>query len=130
MAELWKGFRHDSGNPFEFGEKVVAFYQSLGINPRKKLIVFSDGLDIEVILAIHKRFKGRINITFGWGTNLTNDLGFLTLSLVNKVLFACGRPTIKLSDDLGKSTGEDATEKERYVRVFDYHNTFLSKQVY
>ncbi len=129
MAESWKGFRHDSGNPFHFGEKVIAFYKSLGIDPRKKLIVFSDGLDIEVILALYKQFKGRINVTFGWGTNLTNDLGFTTLSLVTKAITACGRPLVKLSDNLEKSTGPNA-EKERYVTIFDYHNTFSSVPVY
>ena len=126
QAEQWKGFRHDSGDPFEFGEKVIAFYKGLGIDPKKKLIVFSDGLDTATIVELHKRFDGRIIVTFGWGTDLTNDLGFKTLSLVTKAIEACGRPLVKLSDNLEKATGPEE-EKARYITAFGYHNHYSAE---
>lgn len=123
-AERWKGVRQDSGDPFEFAEKAIAFYEGLGINPKEKLIVFSDGLNIETIVELHEHFHGRIKVTFGWGTNLTNDLGgFEPLSLVIKILSADGYPAVKLSDNLAKALG-DPEEVERYKRVFGYTTTF------
>ncbi|TSC61079.1 MAG: nicotinate phosphoribosyltransferase, partial [Parcubacteria group bacterium Greene0416_14] len=73
VARDWKGFRQDSGDPIAFGEMIIAFYESLRIDPREKLIVFSDGLDIDAIVRIANYFRRRIRTTFGWGTNLTND---------------------------------------------------------
>lgn len=121
-ANSWNGLRHDSGDPFEFGEKAIEFYTKLGIDPKKKTIVFSDGLDIDLIIKLHLRFDGRINVVFGWGTTLTNDLGYETLSIVMKAVVANGNSLVKLSDNLNKATG--ATEVvERYKRVFGYTNT-------
>ncbi len=109
MARAWKGFRQDSGNPVEFGERVIEFYMSLGVDPREKLVVFSDGLDLQTIIALHNHFKGRIRTTFGWGTNLTNDRGIQTLSLVIKATSVRrgGKliDTVKLSDNLAKAIG-------------------------
>ncbi|HBM45968.1 MAG: Nicotinate phosphoribosyltransferase [Parcubacteria group bacterium GW2011_GWF2_38_76] len=121
QARNWKGFRHDSGDPIEFGEKIIKFYQYHGIDPTSKLIVFSDGLDIDLIIKIADHFKGRIKYTFGWGTNLTNDLGFLALSLVIKAILANGEPLVKLSDNLAKAIGEKL-EVSRYKRVCGYTN--------
>jgi nicotinate phosphoribosyltransferase len=104
-AGRWKGLRQDSGDPFAFGEKAIAFYERCGIDPAPKTVVFSDGLDAEKIVALHERFSGRIGVAFGWGTNLTNDLGFETLHLVMKLVEADGRPAVKLSDEPGKETG-------------------------
>lgn len=119
LAKAWKGVRQDSGDPFIFGEKAIEFYRNIGVDPAEKLIVFSDGLELPTILQLENRFAGRVKTTYGWGTNLTNDLGFDNLSLVVKVVAANGRPTVKLSDNLAKAMGP-AEEVERYKRVFGY----------
>jgi nicotinate phosphoribosyltransferase len=119
QAANWKWLRHDSGDPFAFGERAIAFYQGLGIDPAGKGIVYSDGLDIDVIERIHARFAGRIGLVYGWGTNLTNDLGYPALSLVMKAIEANGNRLVKLSDNPAKATGP-ADEVERFKRVFGY----------
>lgn len=105
QADQWKALRHDSGDPIEFGDRVIEFYENLGINPMGKTIVFSDGLDIATIIQLADYFKGRINVTFGWGTTLTNDLGIKANNFVMKAVRADGVPTVKLSDAEGKHTG-------------------------
>src|SRR5690606_20635665 len=72
QAEQWAGLRHDSGDPVEFGEKALQFYTAHHIDPTTKTIVFSDGLDVDTIINLYNRFNGRVNILFGWGTNLMN----------------------------------------------------------
>lgn len=119
QARDWKGLRHDSGDPIEFGERAIRFYQEYGIDPREKLLIFSDGLNVETIVKIALHFRGRIQFIFGWGTNLTNDLGFKTLSLVIKVIEANGHGTVKLSDNLAKATGEPE-DIEDFKRIFDH----------
>ncbi|HJV32831.1 MAG TPA: nicotinate phosphoribosyltransferase [Patescibacteria group bacterium] len=116
-AKAWRGVRHDSGDPFDFGERVIRFYEDQRVDPQTKTIVFSDGLDVEAILKLHERFDRRIGVMFGWGTDLTNDVGLPTLSLVMKVVSAFDCPTVKLSDDAGKHTGPP-DEIARYLRVF------------
>lgn len=111
QAKDWKSFRHDSGDPFEFGERVIEFYESHGIPPLKKTIVFSDGLDINMIIRLADYFKGRIAVTFGWGTTLTNDLGVKANNFVMKAVAIDGQPTVKLSDNEGKHTGDIETIK-------------------
>jgi nicotinate phosphoribosyltransferase len=132
-AHLWKGVRHDSGDPFEFGEKVIKYYEEINIDPKEKLIVFSDGLSLDKIIELTERFKDRINISFGWGTKLTNDVGFETLSIVMKAVHVISdedklidRSLVKLSDNLNKHTGQPK-EIERYKRVFNYKNTNKEK---
>lgn len=124
-----KGFRHDSGDPIEYGEKVIAFYRKYGIDPKDKMIVFSDGLNVETMIKIFLHFHGRIKVTFGWGTNLGNDLGLIVLSLINKVLKANGLPCVKLSDNLNKGLGPKK-EQARFKRIFNYKTTFSEKCVY
>lgn len=119
QARSWKGLRQDSGDPIEFGEKAIRFYESLKIDPRDKTIVFSDGLDVESMLKIQRHFKGRIKNTFGWGTNLTNDLGPKPLSLVIKAVEACGHGLVKLSDNLAKAIGHPE-DVERFKKIFGY----------
>lgn len=119
QARTWKGLRQDSGDPFEFGEKAVSFYRSHGIDPREKLIVFSDGLDVDTMIGLADRFRDRIKVTFGWGTNLTNDLGFPALSLVIKIVEANGHGTVKLSDNLAKALGKPK-DIERFKHIFGY----------
>ncbi len=125
QAEEWRSLRHDSGDPVEFGEKVIEFYENMGIDPQEKTIVFSDGLDINEIVKLHKLFKGRINVVFGWGTTLTNDLGADALNIVMKathVRTTDGREadTVKLSDNPGKHTGPPEKIKE-YQHEFGKH---------
>lgn len=105
QARAWKGLRQDSGDPFVFAEKAIRFYKDKGIDPKQKLLIFSDGLDIETIVKLQSKFSLRINVGFGWGTNLTNDLGFKPLSLVIKLVEANGQGAVKLSDNLAKAIG-------------------------
>lgn len=124
QAERWRGVRHDSGDAFIFGERLVEFYEQKGIDPATKTVVFSDGLDIDQIVALHERFKGRINMVFGWGTTLTNDLGLPALNIVMKATHAripemnLGADTVKLSDNIGKHTGP-AAQVARYQQIFE-----------
>jgi nicotinate phosphoribosyltransferase len=124
QARNLKGLRQDSGDPIAFGEKAIRFYESRGIDPREKLLVFSDGLDIESICRLTEHFSGRIPVTFGWGTNLTNDLGFEALSLVVKVVESCGHGAVKLSDNLAKAIGSPE-DIERFKRIFGYTGTLF-----
>ncbi|MGE0502606.1 MAG: nicotinate phosphoribosyltransferase [Rhizobiaceae bacterium] len=122
----WTGFRPDSAPPIEAGEKVIRWWRERGRDPRKKLLIFSDGLDVETIEDTWRHFKGKVRMAFGWGTNLTNDFedcapvdidGLNAISLVCKVTAANGRPAVKLSDNPAKATG-DAREIKRYLKVF------------
>ena len=121
-AGNWNGLRQDSGDPFVFGEDAIAYYKMRNIDPMTKTVVFSDGLDIEKIIELYLRFDGRINIVFGWGTTLTNDLGYETLSIVMKAVKANGNELVKLSDNLKKATGSEPV-LNRYKCVFGYINT-------
>ncbi|GEP10095.1 nicotinate phosphoribosyltransferase [Methylobacterium gnaphalii] len=120
----WTGIRIDSKDPIEGGEEAIRFWQSRGRDPREKLAIFSDGLDIDDIERIHAHFHGRLRIGYGWGTLLTNDFrGFMPdrrldpISIVCKVIEADGRPTVKISDNPSKAQGPES-EVERYRRVF------------
>ena len=120
----WTGIRIDSGAPEEGAETAIKWWTSRGEDPRQKMVIFSDGLDVERIIALHQRFSGRVRCSFGWGTLLTNDFRGLTpddalapFSLVCKAVAANGRPTVKLSDNPRKAMGPDQ-EIARYRRVF------------
>ncbi len=120
----WTGIRIDSGAPEERAEAAIRWWQARGQDPRDKLIIFSDGLDADRIAALHARFHGRVRVSFGWGTLLTNDFrglapgdGLSPFSLVCKAVAANGRPTVKLSDNPNKAMGPEA-EIARYKRVF------------
>lgn len=69
----WTGFRPDSAPPIEGGEKIIEWWQKMGRDPRKKMLIFSDGLDVDAIIDTYRHFEGRVRMSFGWGTNLTND---------------------------------------------------------
>jgi len=126
----WRGFRQDSGDAVEFGGKVIKLYQKYGIDPMEKLVIFSDGLNPERMLKLAAHFAGRINITFGVGTNLSNDFGLIKpLSLVMKLTNVNGLPTVKLSDNVAKATG-NPTEVEVAKRIFGYTTTFEEEVVY
>lgn len=122
----WKGFRPDSAPPIQGGEEIMAWWKAQGRDPRERLLVFADGMDVDTIEATHAHFKGRVRTSFGWGTNLTNDFRdcapapmpeLTPISLVCKVTRAGGRSAVKLSDNVEKATG-DRAEIDRYLRVF------------
>jgi nicotinate phosphoribosyltransferase len=120
----WTGVRIDSGDPVAGGETVIDWWRAHGEDPAAKLMIFSDGLDVDMMRRLHRHFAGRVNISFGWGTLLTNDFrglapdrGLDPFSLVCKVVSANGRPTVKLSDNPSKAVGP-ADEVARYRRVF------------
>jgi nicotinate phosphoribosyltransferase len=120
----WTGIRIDSGAPEAGAESAIAWWRARGQDPRGKLVIFSDGLDVDRIEALYARFHGRVKLGFGWGTLLTNDFRGLApgdalapFSLVCKAIAANGRPTVKLSDNPAKALGP-ADEIARYKRVF------------
>jgi len=124
----WTGQRADSKDPYLAGDEYIAWLQGRGCDPRTRLLIASDGLDVSDILALHRYFSGRIRFSAGWGTLLTNDFRgchpqdldtFDPLSLVCKLTSAEGRPAVKLSDNPRKSTGPK-DEVERYRRVFGW----------
>ena len=122
QAVQWKGLRQDSGDPFVFTDKALAFYQRCGVDYLKKFIVFSDGLDVGTIIKLADYCKGKVKATFGWGTNLTNDLGFPALSLIVKLIESNGHGTVKLSDNLAKALGKPE-DVERFKKIFGYTGT-------
>lgn len=108
LAKVYDGVRHDSGDPIAFGEKVISGYQKLGINPKHKTIIFSDGLNVHKCQVIQHNFAGRIKIAFGIGTHLTNDFDDAkALNMVIKLRTVSGIPVVKISDEPGKETGEE-----------------------
>jgi nicotinate phosphoribosyltransferase len=114
----------DSGDPATAAEVAIKWWESRGEDPKEKLVIFSDGLDVDKIVQLHKQFQGRTRVSFGWGTMLTNDFKGLTandalapFSMVCKAVSANGRPTVKLSDNPKKAMGP-AAEIARYKRVF------------
>lgn len=120
----WTGIRIDSGDPVASGEAAIAWWKRHEQKAEDKLLIFSDGLDVEEIERLHTHFHGRIRVGFGWGTLLTNDFRDLQsdrrlepISIVCKVVSADGHPTVKLSDNPLKAVGPDA-QIERYKRVF------------
>lgn len=119
----WTGIRIDSGDPAAGAETAIRWWTSRGEDPAQKLVIFSDGLDVEKIEELHRQFRGRVKVSFGWGTMLTNDFRGLAgdrlapFSLVCKAVSANGRPTVKLSDNPNKAMGPK-DEIARYKRVF------------
>jgi len=122
----WTGFRPDSLPPIEAGEQIIAWWKAHGEDPRGKLLIFSDGMDIDSIEAVYRHFHGRVRMSFGWGTHLTNDFrgaapfpgdGLDPISVVCKVVEANGRPVVKLSDNPAKATGDPAAIA-RYLGIF------------
>jgi len=112
LAREFSGLRHDSGDPIVFGENAIAHYQKLGIDPKSKTIVFSDGLDIPSAIDIYKKFVGRVGVSFGIGTNLTNSLGPKSLNIVIKLVGCNGKDVVKLSDNTGKAIGNSEVVEE------------------
>jgi len=117
-AELYDGLRHDSGDPIEWGHKAIKFYKRMGINPKKKTLVFSDGLSVPKALTIHDHFAHAINVSFGIGTRLTNDVGYVPLNIVIKMVECDNLPVAKISDSPGKSMCKDKAYMEYLQSIF------------
>ena len=125
LAHTWRGMRQDSGNPIRVAHAYMKWLSSYGVNPREKVVIFSDGLDVDPMIQIYKELVGQINTGFGWGTLFTNDfLGccpkipfFRPFSLICKPAEVNGVPAVKLPDNLAKATGP-AEEVERYLCMF------------
>ncbi len=120
----WTGIRVDSGDPATGAETAINWWKSRGEDPSEKLVIFSDGLDVDKIIELQAQFADRVRVSFGWGTMLTNDFKGLTendalapFSLVCKAIAANGKPTVKLSDNPNKAMGPEE-EITRYKRVF------------
>jgi nicotinate phosphoribosyltransferase len=120
FAKLFDGLRHDSGDPIEWGEKALAHYAKLRIDAHTKRLVFSDGLDLPKALEIHAHFAERVQLGFGIGTNLTNDLGPKALNVVMKLVECNGQPVAKLSDSPGKTLCKDETFLAYLRQVFHH----------
>ena len=120
LSKIYDGVRHDSGDPFIFVDRVIEHYRKMGIDPMKKVIVFSDALDAEAAIRLKKYCEGKINCSFGIGTSLTNNSEFFResppLNMVIKLHSINGIPVVKLSDSPEKETGEkDALRVANYI---------------
>ncbi|MDD5274014.1 MAG: nicotinate phosphoribosyltransferase, partial [Methylovulum sp.] len=120
FAKLFDGLRHDSGDPSAWGEAAIRHYQWLKLDPHSKRLVFSDSLDIPKAIALYRQFAGRIQVGFGIGTHLTNDLGVQPLNIVMKLVRCNGRSVAKLSDAPGKTFCQDEVFVAYLRQVFDH----------
>ena len=107
MVNNYTGVRHDSGDPFEWGEKIIAHYKKYGVDPKTKLLLFSDSLDFDRAQALYDHFKDKAKVSFGIGTFCSNDTGVDPLNIVIKLQYVNGRPVAKLSDVHGKEMCRD-----------------------
>ena len=120
LAKLYDGVRHDSGDAMEFGDKIIRKYESYGIDPMSKTIVFSDGLDFQTAAKIKEYFAGRIKVTFGIGTFCSNDTCEKALNIVIKLQYVNGRAVAKLSDTPGKAMCRDPHYLDYLKRSVDF----------
>ncbi|MBS0319348.1 MAG: nicotinate phosphoribosyltransferase [Proteobacteria bacterium] len=118
FCKLFDGVRHDSADPFEWGEKLIEHYQKMRIDPRAKTMVFSDSLNVPLALKLFNYFKGRAQTSFGIGTNLTNDLGYEALQIVIKMTRCNGQPVAKISDEPSKTMDYDPSYVAYLREVF------------
>jgi nicotinate phosphoribosyltransferase len=123
FCKLFDGVRHDSGDPFEWGEKLIAHYQRMRIDPRTKAMVFSDSLNVPLALRLFEYFRGRSQTAFGIGTNLTNDLGHEPLQIVVKMTRCNGQPVAKISDEPTKTMDYDPSYVAYVRQVFQVPET-------
>lgn len=122
FAKLFDGLRHDSGDPVAWGEKAIAHYGKLRIDPHSKRLTFSDGLDLTTAFALYRHFADRIMVGFGIGTNLSNDTGEKALNIVMKLMTCNGKPVAKLSDAPGKTLCKDQTFLAYLRQVFNKYD--------
>lgn len=123
QALCYTGVRHDSGDPIEWGEKIIAHYEKLGIDPKTKTLLFSDSLDFDHAQKIYDHFKGRINVSFGIGTFLSNDTHVDPLNIVIKLQYVNGHPVAKISDNPGKAMCQDGDYLEYLKGAVNYRLT-------
>jgi nicotinate phosphoribosyltransferase len=123
FCKLFDGARHDSGDPFDWGERMIAHYAGNRVDPKTKILIFSDGLTVPRTIELYQRFRGRCMLAFGIGTNLTNDLGdapdHVPLQIVMKLVKCNGQPVAKLSDTPSKNMCEDEKYLAYLRQVFD-----------
>ena len=119
FCKLFDGARHDSGDPFTWGERMIEHYKNNRVDPLTKTLIFSDGLTVPRTIELYKRFEGRCQLAFGIGTNLTNDLGYEPLQIVIKMVECNGQPVAKLSDTPSKNMCEDTNYLAYLRQVFD-----------
>jgi len=119
FCKLFDGARHDSGDPFIWGERILEHYQANRVLPRSKTLVFSDALTFPLAIKIARRFSGRCHLSFGIGTNLTNDLGHQPLQIVMKMVRCNGQPVAKVSDAPEKTMCDDDPYLAYLRQVFD-----------
>ncbi len=119
FCKLFDGVRHDSGDPFVWGEKLIEHYEKMRVDPRSKTMVFSDSLNVPLAIRLFEHFKGRSKIAFGIGTNLTNDLGYAPLQCVIKMTRCNGQPVAKISDEPAKMMDYDPSYVAYMREVFE-----------
>ena len=122
FAKLFDGCRHDSGDPIKWGEMLIDHYKKLGIDPLTKTGCWSDSLNADKCVEIAKHFAGKIKVSFGVGTAITNSTPIKPLNMVMKVTEANGNPVAKLSDSLGKGMCKDEKYVEYLKSVFNYRS--------
>ncbi|WP_028312517.1 nicotinate phosphoribosyltransferase [Derxia gummosa] len=118
FCKLFDGARHDSGDPFAWGERMIEHWTRNRCDPRTKLMVFSDSLDFGLVMALYQRFRGRTRLAFGIGTNLMNDVGPEPLQIVIKMVRCNGAPVAKISDSPAKNMCDDAAYLAYLRQVF------------
>ena len=119
FCKLFDGARHDSGDPFTWGERMLEHYLRNRVNPRTKTLIFSDGLTVPRTIELYQQFRGRCQLAFGIGTNLTNDLGYEPLQIVIKMVRCNGQPVAKLSDTPSKNMCDDEKYLAYLRQVFE-----------
>ena len=119
FCKLFDGARHDSGDPFTWGERLLEHYKQNRVDPRTKILVFSDGLTFPLAISLAKHFAGRCITAFGIGTNLTNDLSYQPLQVVMKMVKCNGQPVAKVSDTPEKTMCEDKAYLAYLRQVFE-----------
>ena len=120
MVNNYTGVRHDSGDPYVWGEKIIKHYEKYGVDPRTKLLLFSDSLDFDRAQKLHDYFKDKTKVSFGIGTFVSNDTYADALNIVIKLQYVNGRPLAKLSDDVGKAMCRDTEYLEYLKRSVDF----------
>lgn len=125
FCKLFDGVRHDSGNPFEWGDKLIAHYEKMRIDPQTKTMIFSDSLTPELVIQLFRYFHKRVGLSFGIGTNFTNDLGYVPLQNVIKMVRCNGQPVAKLSDSPEKATTYDPMYVNYLREVFQSPETLI-----
>ncbi len=119
FCKLFDGARHDSGDPFQWGERMIEHYHAMRVDPRTKTLIFSDSLTVPRTIQLYQQFRGRCQLAFGIGTNLTNDLGYEPLQIVIKMIRCNDQPVAKLSDTPSKNMCEDEKYLAYLRQVFE-----------